>query len=663
MELTYRSQLHPPGAAWQAPLNGSNSASQYLYCTSGTHQLTGLYITGSTCANKTNPVYQGSDDAWGNVTSRTTQGSTATLSYDKLDRLVECNNSGANTQEWYVYDAAGNRVLRRSTSGGNTSITTYAFGSVEHLYSGTGASQGSTYYYSLGGMLIGELLSVTGSTNFFMTDGLGSVMATFSNLANSAVVQGNQVYDPYGTQRYNKGSMGTNKGFTGQYNDVVTGLDYYNARYYDPVVGVFLSADKTQGDLQGVNPYAYVGGNPETKNDPTGKRIVDMSGDWAQRTSDGGVSFYTVGYAGGKYDSYTHAELLGPTYDPMTDPNNHSFFTMFQQVFDGVSAAWNHAYAVLSLPSDTPTLCGALSFTPATKVATSQGAKAIGSLHPGQSVWAYNSKTHNMELQPIVHVWINHDRDLVDVTITSSTLAHHGAAARQTSEVVHTNQKHPFLTVEKGFIPVSQLHVGMHVINANGGVGMITRLKVVAGAMIMYNLEIAQDHTFTVGDGKWIVHNCGGVPDDTFDNSFKGLDGASYQQIMARIPQNATVKPWSPNPKGAFFGSQWTWKDGPYMYTLRMHSIDRNAVDNYPGSNAAQGWVFRLIRSGNSEGTYLMDRNGKWHPQQETNKDNVPGSGRMVSPKGEYDPNVANDTHIPMEDPWDTYFNDLLGLP
>jgi hypothetical protein len=26
--------------------------------------------------------------------------------------------------------------------------------------------------------------------------------------------------------------------------------------------------------------------------------------------------------------------------------------------------------------------------------------------------------------------------------------------------------------------------------------------------MMMYNLEVAQDHTFTVGSGQWIVHNC-----------------------------------------------------------------------------------------------------------------------------------------------------------
>ena len=70
----------------------------------------------------------------------------------------------------------------------------------------------------------------------------------------------------------------TTKGFTGQYADAVTGLDYYNARYYDPVAGVFLSADMVQGNMQGMNPYGYVGGNPETNTDPTGKYYAPPGG-------------------------------------------------------------------------------------------------------------------------------------------------------------------------------------------------------------------------------------------------------------------------------------------------------------------------------------------------------------------------------------------------
>src|SRR5216683_4876945 len=137
-----------------------------------------------------------------------------------------------------------------------------------------------------------------------------------------------------------------------------------------------------------------------------------------------------------------------------------------------------------------------------------RGEQAIGTLHVGQKVWAYNPKTHKMEQEPILHIWINHDNDLVDLTLTTTTAARHGKAATKTSETIHTNKKHPFLTKEKGFLPVGQIKLGMHVLRADGTYGVVTDWKVVPGAEVTYNLEVAQDHTFTVGDGQWVVHNC-----------------------------------------------------------------------------------------------------------------------------------------------------------
>jgi hypothetical protein len=126
----------------------------------------------------------------------------------------------------------------------------------------------------------------------------------------------------------------------------------------------------------------------------------------------------------------------------------------------------------------------------------------------GDKVWAYNPKTQRMELEPILHVWINHDNDLVDLTLTVTKTDAHGKHTSKTSEVIHTNQKHPFLTKEKGFLPVGQLTLGMHVLEADGQYGVVTGWKVVAGTKALYNLEVAQDHTFTVGVGQWVVHNC-----------------------------------------------------------------------------------------------------------------------------------------------------------
>jgi RHS repeat-associated protein len=260
------------GQLWQGPLAGGSTQEQYLYCSSSQpHQLTGLYPTGTTCSNLSGAVYTSSYDSWGNVTSRTFSGSTATLSYDLLDHLTKWFVSSTN-KEQYAYDASGNRVLRRSTTSSSTTIIVYAFGLEEHQYSGSGTNQWNTYYYSLAGHLIGSLDG--NGTTFYLTDALGSILTSFTNAAGGASVKGEQSFAPYGTSRYSQGTINTAKGFTGQYNDSLSGLDYYNVRYYDPVVGVFLSADTQQGNPQGMNPYAYVGGNPETRSDPTGLRAI-----------------------------------------------------------------------------------------------------------------------------------------------------------------------------------------------------------------------------------------------------------------------------------------------------------------------------------------------------------------------------------------------------
>ncbi len=66
-------------------------------------------------------------------------------------------------------------------------------------------------------------------------------------------------------------------------------------------------------------------------------------------------------------------------------------------------------------------------------------------------------------------------------------------------------------------MPVGQIKLGMHVLRADGTYGVVTRWKSVPGASVMYNLEVAQDHTFTVGNGQWVVHNeCGPTPSGDF---------------------------------------------------------------------------------------------------------------------------------------------------
>jgi RHS repeat-associated protein len=66
--------------------------------------------------------------------------------------------------------------------------------------------------------------------------------------------------------------------YTGKPQDTLTGLYYYGARYYDNVVGQFLSRDPralSLTDPQSADPYPYARDNPERMIDPTGRVWVD----------------------------------------------------------------------------------------------------------------------------------------------------------------------------------------------------------------------------------------------------------------------------------------------------------------------------------------------------------------------------------------------------
>lgn len=81
-------------------------------------------------------------------------------------------------------------------------------------------------------------------------------------------------YDVFGALRGGAGS-GT-FGFTGEQYDAETGYTYLRARYYDPALGRFVSADSVQPNApgtQGWNLYAYVANNATTWTDPSGNTV------------------------------------------------------------------------------------------------------------------------------------------------------------------------------------------------------------------------------------------------------------------------------------------------------------------------------------------------------------------------------------------------------
>jgi RHS repeat-associated protein len=168
----------------------------------------------------------------------------------------------------FAYDGEGNRVWQSNTASGVTSTTVYVNGDVAEYTFSTGSSTGSTNRYTFAGMQ----LAVRGgnSWHYFLTDHLGTPEV---RLSSTGSVEDELLTGPYGRWRYAATRM-YGYAFTGQQRDGASDIMYFHARYYDPALGQFVSADTVlQGggfSICGLNRYGYVKDNPESLVDPSG---------------------------------------------------------------------------------------------------------------------------------------------------------------------------------------------------------------------------------------------------------------------------------------------------------------------------------------------------------------------------------------------------------
>ena len=214
-------------------------------------------------------------DANGNMVTRNKGlDSQQTLVWNAENRLSEVQDNDGDVVERYWYGVGGSRV--KKTSGTTTTYT--FFGHYEEEV--TGGVTTAISHYSFGGLRIAVK---RGSALYHLHgDHLGSTSLTTAG----SVVEASRAYYAYGAERAATGDLQTDRTFTGQKADG-TGLMYYNARYYDPALGTFVSPDTLvpgAGQVINYNRFLYARGNPLKYSDPTGHDALGPA--WVQEFKD-----------------------------------------------------------------------------------------------------------------------------------------------------------------------------------------------------------------------------------------------------------------------------------------------------------------------------------------------------------------------------------------
>ena len=172
---------------------------------------------------------------------RLTSVGTSAYAYDGAGTRLRAIHSGIETK--YLYDLAGNLLAEADANGVILSYYLHGLGLLAMI-----TPQDETFSYHYDG---------TGNT-IVITDQAGNTQNTYA-------------YTPFGIRTENE-AVDQPFTFSGEYGVIQepTGLYYMRARYYDPILGRFISEDPISFAGGDVNLFAYVGNNPINFVDPWG---------------------------------------------------------------------------------------------------------------------------------------------------------------------------------------------------------------------------------------------------------------------------------------------------------------------------------------------------------------------------------------------------------
>ncbi|NUT97537.1 MAG: hypothetical protein HOY78_36490 [Saccharothrix sp.] len=476
-------------------------------------------------------------DSEGNTATRAVDGRDQVFEWAADGELTKVTEGGAETA--YVYDADGDRLLRRDPEG----ATLYLGTSTEVHVDKVGLVTGTRYYEHDEDTI--AVRTGEDTLHWLSADHHGTAETSVAADSLSAT---HRLLLPYGEERGEPTAWPGERGFVGGTKDASTGLTHLGAREYDPKTGRFLSVDPVidEDDPQTLHGYLYANNNPFTFSDPDGLfwssllkkaakvaevvswvpgpigtaaglvgaaayaatgnkgKALEMAAGAAANLVPGGKLLMKAGMAAARAVGKA-AVKAGPKGAAAAAKTGRAVAKAAKGTVKAAKTAATRTGRTVKRATSRGGTCEVRnSFVPGTPVLLADGTRVpIERIGVGDEVLAKNPLDGTESAEPVTAVIVGSGtKHLVELDLD-----------RDGSGVLTSTAGHPFWVVGRGWVPAEHVAAGDLVLGADGVPATVEHVADLGEVerQTVRNLTVAGLHTYLVAvDGfDVLVHNCG----------------------------------------------------------------------------------------------------------------------------------------------------------
>ncbi|WP_256972525.1 polymorphic toxin-type HINT domain-containing protein [Saccharibacillus sp. O23] len=504
-----------------------------------------------------------------NIISRGDGTTNSTFTYDELDRII----TSSEGSETYTYDGKGNRLtLQSSIQMPHKDNVDYTYNQAEQLGKVVRNQTSVSYKYNGDGLMTERSVTKNGqaTTTRYYYDGMniiaeGSVAANGTVTFKARYVRGAQLiyredannqkayylhnghgdvtallkadgtvlnrytYDIWGNPLTSDVQVENPFGYSGEFWDGDTGLQYLRSRWYDPSIGRFIQEDTFEGYVNrpsSLNPYTYVENNPLKYLDPYGYAPQWLQNTWSavKKGTKAAADFLVID------DIKTLTSSQSSTIDKVIA--GASLIPAGKIIKGGklvvkLAKAGDKASDASKATKAVAKACNC--FTAGTKVKTDQGDKNIEDVQVGDRVLSQDDNTGE-EAYKTVTATFNHETDEI-------YRIHVGG------QVIESTYNHPFWVVGKGWVFVKDLKPGDLLEQSDGKTLEVGSIEIQQRQATVYNMTVDGFHTYFVSSlGVW-VHNveCAFTHGQLFETSVMSKTGLNIKGMAEVHIEGSTI--------------------------------------------------------------------------------------------------------------------------